>query len=323
MDLAKNIATWRDRSPDHWLAVANRHLPPLAVGLLVLLIALKMADLTWRLLDSPVVDAELPPLASAPGDPTPARSDYDALTGWAPFGVAPTDSAAPIEASTILDAPDTTLSLVLKGIVQAQELPERGSVVIPERGFAIIESGRGEQKVYASGDAIENVGNATLHSVFSDRALLDRGGGRLEALRYRETASIPRTASRITTRPTTGQRPTAGPNASIATGDAIGETAQLLGQHMQIAMQTDAGQIIGYRVQPRGDGQVFAQLGLEPGDILTEVNGVRLNNLSNTTQVLQTLGETQQATVMVRRNNADQALVLNINQLAQLANSLR
>ena len=46
MDLAKNLAQWRDQSPEQWIAVANRYLPPIVVGVLVLLIAFKAADLT-------------------------------------------------------------------------------------------------------------------------------------------------------------------------------------------------------------------------------------------------------------------------------------
>ena len=61
MDLAKNFAQWRDRSPEQWIAEANRLLPPVVVGVLVLLIAFYLADLTWRLLESPMVDEVAPP----------------------------------------------------------------------------------------------------------------------------------------------------------------------------------------------------------------------------------------------------------------------
>ena len=114
-----------------------------------------------------------------------------------------------------------------------------------------------------------------------------------------------------------------GPGTSAALAEAVGGAAALLGEHMQFAMHTENGEMVGFRVQPRGDGRVFAELGLEANDVLTEVNGMRLNDLRNTTQVLQALSEAQQANVRIRRNGFDQALVLNMDQIQRLAESLQ
>ena len=73
----------------------------------------------------------------------------------------------------VIDAPETTLSLTLKGIL-AIEADGKGSV--------IISSNRGEDKTYQVGQSIEGADGATLHSVYADRVLLDRNG-RLETLR--------------------------------------------------------------------------------------------------------------------------------------------
>ena len=53
MDLAKNLAQWRDQSPEQWVAQANRFLPPVVMALLVLGIAYQLAGLTWRLTAAP------------------------------------------------------------------------------------------------------------------------------------------------------------------------------------------------------------------------------------------------------------------------------
>lgn len=325
MDLAKNLAQWRDQSPEQWIALANRILPPIVVAGLVLLLAFKAADLTWQLLDSPA-DQDIVPTAAPVAIATnaPLESSYGVLAAWEPFGSAPEESTGEIDASVILDAPDTTLNVTLHGAWQAQELPVRGSLVVPEKGVAIISSGRGQQQVYWTGQNIEEVAATTLHSVFTDRVLLDRGSGRLETLRYPETENAPVPNSRIVARPQ--QRRTTTPqtlNTAASLADAVGQAAAVLGEHVQFAGQTENGQVIGFRVQPKGDGQVFSQLGLEPGDILTEVNGLRLNDLRNTAQVMQTLGETAQANVTVRRNGTDQALVLNIGDIQRLAESLQ
>jgi general secretion pathway protein C len=320
MDLAKNLAQWRDRSPEQWIALANRYLPPIVVGVLVLLIAFKAADLTWGLLDSPTVADEVPPAVRVALADRPAAGpgSFEALRGWEPFGKAPDEAAATIPAEVVLDAPETTLNLTLAGVVVAQQLPEPGTVVIiHEKGLAIISGGRGEQKTYRQGTAIENVANATLHSVFTDRVLL-------EMLRFEEAESAPQANSRVVARPQLArQQPVQNLNAAASLADAAGEAALRIGEHVQIAMHTENGQLIGVRVEPRGDGRVFAGLGLEPGDVLTEVNGIQLNDMRNGSRVLEALAETQQASVTIRRNGRDQALVLDVGQIQRLAESLQ
>jgi general secretion pathway protein C len=328
MDLAKNLAHWRDQSPEQWIAQANRYLPPIVVGILVLLIAFKAADLTWRLLDSPTADEAVPAVVRTAATSQGRTADsgaYETLREWEPFGRPPDESAAPIPAEVVLDAPDTTLSLTLNGVAVAQRLPEPGTIVIiHEKGSAIISSGRGEQKTYRKGEAIDNAQNATLHSVFNDRVLIDRGGGRLETLRFPETTGVAQSNSRVAARPQlTGARPVESLSAAASIADAAGEAAALIGEHMQIAMHTENGQPVGFRLEPRGDGRVFAQLGLEPGDVLTEVNGIRLNDVRNTGRVLEALAETQQASVTIRRNQTDIAMVLDVGQIQRIAESLQ
>lgn len=325
MDLAKNLAQWRDQTPEQWIALGNRYLPRIVVALLVLLIAFKAADLTWRLLDSRVTSDVAPITVQAESAASgTVSSNFDVLTAWEPFGKAPDETAGAISADLLLDAPDTTLNLTLAGTLQASELPERGSTVLPERGSAIIAFGRNvnDQKFYWTGETIESAGSTTLHSVFKDRVLLDRGG-RLETLRYPEHEDTPQLNSRIAARP---QRTNEFPqdlSSAAQVADAVTQTAAILGQHMSIAMHSENGQMIGFRVQPSGDGQVFSQLGLEPGDILTEVNGTQLDSLRNSSQVIQALGEAAQATVTIRRNGTDQAAVLNVGDIQRLAESLQ
>lgn len=322
MDLVRNFAQWRDQPPEQWIALANRYLPPAVATILILLLALKAADLTWRLLDSPAATGDIPPVQRVAQPAGTVETSYAALAGWEPFGAAPDESEQAIPASAILDAPDTTLNVQLKGVITYNELPERGSIVIPESGRAIIASGRTDGVVYRTGEPIENVGNVKLHSVYVDRVVLDRGGGRLETLRYPDTDTTVRSSSRIAPprQVNAVQQPL---NSQAALADAISDVAMQISQHMQITPATEGDQMIGFRVQPRGDGQVFSQLGLEPGDVLTEVNGTRLNDLRQTTRVLQVLGETQQANVTVRRNGSDMALVLDISQIQRIAESLQ
>jgi general secretion pathway protein C len=328
MELAKNLAQWRDQSPEQWIARANRILPPVVVAVLVILIAMQAASLTLRLLESRATQATVPTAMPVTGSGTRnARStSLVALADWRPFGEPPSVNPQAIPAEVLLDAPETSLPLKLHSTLQVQDLPERGSLVIPEAGAAAISSGRGQQKVYRTGDAIDDASGAKLHSIFTDRVLLDRNG-RLETLFYPPIE----TTSNAPARPDPGiaaapQRTAADadePAARSSLLDSMSNVAATFGQHMQIAAQVENGQTIGYRLQPRGESQVFTQLGLEPGDVMTAVNGISLADIRNTSQIWQALAQAPQASVTIRRNGVDQAMTINMSQLERLSQSLQ
>lgn len=328
MDVAKTLAQWRDRPPEQWIAQTNRLLPPVVVVVLIVLIAARAADLTWRLLEAPADQAAVPvPPADVVSGGGAEAGTLAALADWHPFGEPPEEEAARIPAEDVLDAPETSLNLTLTGTLEHQALPERGSTILPEAGTAVIASGRGE-KVYRTGDTIDGGNGAKLHSVYRDRVMLDPGGGRpLEKLSFPKPDQLSRSPARANSSlSVAAQRPTRsapGPDTASALAATLSDVAMTLGQHMRITQQAEGGKVIGYRLQPQGDGQVFSALGFEPGDVLTEVNGKRLDDTANVAQVLQTLGETSQANVTVRRNGADQILVIDIGQVRRLADSLQ
>lgn len=331
MELAKNLAQWRDLSPEQWLAEANRVLPSLVVLILVVLLAWQASGLTWRLLDAPA-EQDVVPIAAVPtgaGNERAGSGALDALRGWHPFGQPPPpEEAEALAAEDIIDAPLTSLNLTLHGVAQAQELPERGSRVIPEGGLAVISAGRALQRVYRPGMTIEDANGAVLHSVFTDRVLLDRGG-RLESLRYPEPderlSRGPQLNSSITSRaapPPPAPAP-AEPQGAVAMAEALNNVAPVLANHINFTSAMENGQMIGFTLQPRGDSNIFGELGFEAGDVLMEVNGLPLNNLRQTAQVFAALGESPQAQVRVRRNGQEQMLVIDMGQVERLAESLQ
>lgn len=329
MELAKNLAQWRDLSPEQWLAEANRVLPSLVVLILVVLLAWQASGLTWRLLEAPA-EQDIVPIAAAPSGAAnePAGGGaLDALRGWHPFGrPPPPEETEALAAEDIIDAPLTSLNLTLHGVAQAQELPERGSRVIPEGGLAVISAGRGLQRVYRPGTTIEEANGAVLHSVFTDRVLLDRGG-RLESLRYPEPderlSGGPQLNSSISSRAAPPPPAPAEPQSAVAMAEALNSIAPVLANHIAFTGAVENGQTIGFTLQPRGDSNIFGELGFEPGDVLMEVNGLPLNDLRQTAQVFAALGESPQAQVRVRRNGQEQMLVIDMGQVERLAESLQ
>jgi type II secretion system protein C len=158
MDVATRLADWRERPPEQWLTTVNRYLPPGVTAVLVIAIAYQLATLTWTFVPG-ATPTGAPAAQRSNGADNQASRDLSVLTDSHLFGEAD-QQAAPV-AAAVVDAPDTTLSLVLKGILSVDEDPNGG---------AIIQSNRGEDRAYRAGQTIEARDGTTLHSVYADRA---------------------------------------------------------------------------------------------------------------------------------------------------------
>lgn len=315
MDVPKRLARLTARAPEQWLRGANTALPVVVTAILVVALAWRLADLTWSLVPAERADAPLPEVAVfAPqaSDPT-SRVALDRLTEAHLFGepaVPPPDAAARARAvEEVVNAPDTTLNVLLSGVVARQQ----GS----EAGQAIIVGASREQKVYSVGDTIDDTNGATLHSVLADRVLLNRSG-RLETLRLpRELAGQPpRAAARVVPQPLPADRAAGNPESLSR---IIGANASRISEIIRIAPAVEQGQVLGFRVNPGADIAAFAALGLEPGDIVTEVNGTVIDDPNRGLQVFETLGETTMASVTLLRDGALQSIVIDTTQLLELA----
>jgi general secretion pathway protein C len=331
MDLAKVFAEWRNQPPEQWLAQVNRVLPPIAVSVLVIVLAFQAAGLTWRLLDRPAEQDELPPAVVVVAAATPRSGGSGTLTplhGWEPFGSAPEPGEEVLNPEGDLSTiPDTRLDLRLWAVnpyrasvaLESGESPEEGA-----EGTATISLSGGTQRTYHTGDAIEGT-SVTLHSVFPFCVMLGTGGSGAEKLCFPETAEPGQYPGRPGGNRTAAQ-PFRAPQTigtPAAAASAVTSAAAIFNQHIQVATQTEGDKVIGYRLQPRNNSSLMRQLGLEPGDVLVEVNGVRLDNLGSVNAVLQALQETQQANVIVQRNGVNQPMTIDMGQIARLAESLQ
>lgn len=298
MDVAKRLADWRDQPPEQWFIALNRYLPPGVTFLLVIALAYQLAMLTWTL-----VPGSTPAVAPAPratGGSAVPTADFSVLTDSHLFGEA-SEQVAP-EVSEVIDAPETTLSLTLKGILAKEE---------DTNGGAIISSNRGEDKAYQVGQSIEGADGATLHSVYADRVLLNRNG-RLETLRLPKELTV-------SAQPMGMQSPL--PQAAAPAGslrEVISENATKLTDIVRLAPHVQEGQVVGFRVNPGRDRDTFEALGLRAGDVVTDINGTVLDDPSQGLQVFQSLGESTQANVTVLRDGVPQVVVIDTTQLQSL-----
>ena len=212
---------------------------------------------------------------------------------------------APQAAPDGQDVRPSNIPLVLTGIIAGND---------PQNGLAILGQTPQTAKVYAVGDNVP--GGAKLHSVYSDRVVIDRNG-QLESL------ALPRQVN-------AGNAPP--PSAAVLQGDnpqiermrrMITEQPGLHGRrHAPAAGHATTGEHERLSRLSGPQPQAFMRLGLRPGDLVTAINGTPLDDRDRGEQILRTLGSSSEAHVTVMRNGQQQDLTLNIAQVAQEADSL-
>lgn len=273
----------------------GRHLPQLSSLLLVIVIGWLLAALVWEMMPLPEAARWQPP----PAVPAKARSKQagnvvNELIAAKMFG-----EAAPLGTDgKPTEAPDTRLNLNLLGILAGGEKDSR----------ALIAPDNGEEKPFAIGDTV--VSGAKLEAIFPERVILVRGG-KYETLRLNKDA--PSTA--------TTYDPAAAPAGASA------ETTAMLGKirdeimsdptkasnYMRVQPAKVGDQLKGYRIYPGREREMFKELGLRPGDLVTSVNGIQLDDTQKALQLLSDLGQANAVSLTIERGGQVQNLNLSLN----------
>src|SRR5690606_12370907 len=114
-------------------------------------------------------------------------------------------------------------------------------------------------------------------------------GGQLETLRLNKDAPS-RALPADNARPETPATDT-GHTLSDIRQELLTDPARAA-EYIRIQPASNGGQLRGYRIYPGRDRAAFNALGLRPGDLVTQVNGIQLDD-ANT--ALQMLGQLSQA----------------------------
>jgi general secretion pathway protein C len=289
-----------DARTHEWLSRLQGNGPRLISLALAALIAVELARIAISLLSGGPVKSPQPVVTRVAPRQQHAGLDIQSVVSAHLFGVAAPDPSSQDPAN----APETTANLVLAGTIATQD---------PKRGVAIISDG-GPSKVYSVGD---NIGGATLHSVYLDRVILDRGG----AL---ETLLLPRLLGPGMRGPAVVRRAGADPR-TVAAVDNIRRLVQqdpgILDQVMRTVPSYDnaAGRLRGFRAYPGRNRQIFNKLGLKPGDLVTAINGTALDDPQRSQEVFNTIQTSDHVTVTLERGGQKQDVTLNIAQVAAQA----
>ncbi|HAJ91084.1 MAG TPA: type II secretion system protein GspC [Gammaproteobacteria bacterium] len=273
--------------------------------LLVIWIASRVATLTWDLL-APTEPAD--PVAvvaeSVPAPSNPDRQLISQLPGWHLMGVTAKGSAPVQTSSAPVDAPDTKLKLVLRGLYSSDDL---------DKGHAIIADPRGKEEQYSIGDMLP--GNAELSEVHADKVILQRGG-RYETLRLPKDDKPGNTVSSRN----------ASPSRSVSTRSSSSPAQRLkqvrenmrkrprdLYNLVRATPKKDAqGKIIGYELGVGRDPELFKQAGLQKGDVAIQINDIKLDNPANSARALKSAQSGETVSVTVLRNGQEEVLSLSV-----------
>ena len=245
---------------------------------------------------------QAPPPALAPPPPA-ARLDIGGLVNAHLFG-----NAAAQASGDAANAPPSSMPLVLAGVLASDD---------PKTGMAIIGESAQAAKVVSVGQQVP--GGAQLHSVYSDRAIIDRAG----AL---ESVFLPRRGGGAIGPAPPPPMPVASADNNEAMVDRmrklVSDDPGLIGQVMRPQPVFASGKMKGFRVYPGANRQAFARLGLRAGDMVTAINGTPLDDKDRAQEIFNTLSSSTDARVTVTRAGRQQELVLNIAQISAEAEQL-
>jgi general secretion pathway protein C len=283
-----------------WLSRLQGDGPRLVSWFLAVLIAVELARIAVSLLGGGPVKSPQAAVSTRPAPAQHAGLDIQSVVSAHLFGVATVDPSTQDPAN----APESTANLVLTGTIATQN---------PKRGVAIISDG-GPSKVYSVGD---NIGGASLHSVYLDHVILDRGG----AL---ENLQLPRLLGPGMRGPAVVRRPGADPRSQAAVDNIrrlVQQDPGLLDQVMRTVPSFDsaANKLRGFRAYPGRNRAIFSKLGLKPGDLVTAINGTALDDPQRSQEVFNTIQNSDHVTVTVERGGQKQDISLNIAQVATQA----
>lgn len=278
-------------------------------AVLVVLLAVALADLTWKLIPGPGgsgLDTKAASgagqasgtMQAGPGKRAGSSPGSEALPGSLK-GLFGTPSEPQEEETGAKAEPvrETTLDLALKGIIATQgEGPK----------LAVIAPGGGEEKIYRPGDKVK--GRAEILRIEERRVILLRNGV-TEALKLKVPEGV--SQRRMTDTGTeTGIRQI-GENKRVVSKDTLKKKLDNLPKLLRQAKAVPAsrdGRKIGFRVVNIQEGSVFEDLGVEKGDVIQQVNGRRIRTPRQAMEAYRELQGGQQFRLKVLRDGKSETL---------------
>ncbi len=260
--------------------------------------------LGWALLPRSDDAVARVPLRVAGGS---AQAAPDSIARWHLFGQVPGTAGGASAAAAS--------SLVLRGTFAGSD---------PASGIAVIAAaGEPERAVRAGEDVVAGVRLAEVHA---DRVVLSRNGVEETLVLPRDRNFAPadvvrptpaRASSRTAAPAGAGSAPATGSSGSAAPGsDAQQTLARLrrdpaeLARRVQVVPVMDGTRMAGVRLAAGADAALLGQLGLQPGDVVTAVNGLPVDSLARGQDIMAGLANARSVRVTVQRGGTPTELTI-------------
>jgi len=306
-------------------------MPPIISVLLVLSIASQLASLTWQVLplkaSVPVPATTVVTFNGGIKNTQIVQKNIGAqIASWHLFGVVPIEAPKPVVIAPVVpqEAPDTTLNLTLKGVVASHDMLS---------AWAIIADRSGNEDTY--GINADLPGGAVLKEIYADRIILLHNG-QFETLRLPEDNLPDNKRNNRNGNQSSRNTPSYNNQVSRYTppSRSSGNVQQLSYEATQIVksykqkLLTDpqsvmntlraepyrrSGKLAGYRIFPGRDKSLFGKVGLQPGDVVTAVNGIALDSPLKGLEVMKNISDASEVSVDILRNGQSQTYMVPLN----------
>ena len=157
------------------------------------------------------------------------------------------------------------------------------------RGSAIVATPDGIQSSYVVGD--EMMPGVRLKSVAFDSVTIERGGASEQLFLDQSVVA-----------------PVAAPAPLGSTPMLLPSSTQSLADSIAFAPRVDNGVVTGFVVNPKGPGSGFATAGLQPGDVVTSINGTLIRSSEDAMRAMRAIPDTGRASFIVDRGGRTMAV---------------
>nr|WP_252724306.1 type II secretion system protein GspC [Vibrio hepatarius] len=261
----------------------------LSIAATVILLALSAwvaGILVWKPLESQSVTPWQPTLLSG-GVSKESGLNIADLQNSNLFGRYQTEAPV-VKKKVVTDAPKSRLSVVLVGVVTSSEEGKNLAVV----------SNRGQQATYGIGETLEGT-RAKVVQVLYDRIIVDNSGRNetvmLEGLKY--------------TKDPQPQPKTKAIKADVSLDkleeirSVIRKDPKQIFQYVRMSQMKRDGEVIGYRLSPGKDKELFESVGLKPGDVATQLNGQNLSDPAAMGEIFKNISQLTELNLTVERDS--------------------
>lgn len=266
----------------------NKRIATTVSLLLIVACAYLFVEMTWMLLPQDEVNVvPLQQSGKAAVNKQTQQNNFRQLTSANIFGVS---EKAVSQKQT--KAPETKLNLTLKGVLAAKPM---------ERASAIIAQGKsGKEDIYSVGDRVP--GGVLIKEIHPDYVVLERNG-QLETLKLQKISGV---AGFESTTNSVRRSSDLSPGAALKEirGDIL-KNPTSFGDYALPVLVKENGKQIGYRLKPQQKGELLSELGIQSNDVITEINGVKLDKPENGISALRKLSTANNLNIVVKRNGAE------------------